>query len=138
MRSVVLLGHELSGRSPTDQSLSNRYGLLVKRAHCQARRCLAKPLHQSLTFPPRAPGVLGPQLADAYVRKLDIINRGLSGYNTRQALAILPQVIPSPQQARIRFLTIFFGANDARLPDTLPEPQQHVPLEEFMENMRVC
>lgn len=81
-------------------------------------------------------GFFGPALADAYVRKLDVINRGFSGYNTRQALQVLPKVIPSPQQARVRFLIVFFGANDARLPDTYPEPQQHVPLEELKENLR--
>ncbi|KAK5174758.1 uncharacterized protein LTR77_001841 [Saxophila tyrrhenica] len=81
-------------------------------------------------------GFFGPALADAYARKLDIINRGLSGYNTRQALQVLPQVVPTLQQARVRFLTIFFGANDARLPNTYPDPQQHVPLEEFRSNLK--
>ncbi len=81
-------------------------------------------------------GFLGPALSDVYVRRLDIINRGLSGYNTRQALKVLPQVIPTPEVARLRFLTIFFGANDARLPNTPPNPQQHVPAQEFKENLR--
>ncbi|KAK3058630.1 hypothetical protein LTR09_000195 [Extremus antarcticus] len=81
-------------------------------------------------------GFFGPALADAYLRRLDVINRGLSGYNTRQALQVLPQVIPPPEKARVRFLTIFFGANDARLPDTYPDPQQHIPLEEFKDNVR--
>lgn len=81
-------------------------------------------------------GFFGPALSDAYVRKLDVVNRGLSGYNTRQALKVLPQVIPRPDEARVRFLTIFFGANDARLPDTYPDPQQHVPLEEFVDNVK--
>jgi lysophospholipase L1-like esterase len=80
-------------------------------------------------------GFFGPALADAYVRKLDVINRGFSGYNTRQALQVLPKVIPSPQQARVRFLVIFFGANDARLPNTYPDPQQHIALDEFQENL---
>jgi isoamyl acetate esterase len=81
-------------------------------------------------------GFLGPALSDAYVRKLDIINRGLSGYNTRQALKVLPQVIPPPEKAKVRLLTIFLGANDARLPDTPPDPQQHVPIDEYNENLR--
>lgn len=81
-------------------------------------------------------GTFGSTLSEACIRKLDIINRGLSGYNTTQALKVLPHVIPSPDHARVRFLTIFFGANDARLPDTPPEPQQHVPLELFRDNLR--
>lgn len=78
----------------------------------------------------------GAALSDAYIRRLDIINRGLSGYNTRQALQVLPQIIPSPNYARIRFMTIFFGANDARLPNTPGGPQQHIPIEEFSQNIK--
>ncbi|KAK3700558.1 hypothetical protein LTR37_015886 [Vermiconidia calcicola] len=87
---------------------------------------------------PQTPGAgfFGPALTDAYVRKLDVINRGMSGYNTTQALKILPQAIPSPEHAGVRFLTIFFGANDARLPNTPSDPQQHVPLDKFKENLR--
>ena len=81
-------------------------------------------------------GFFGPALADYYVRRLDVINRGLSGYNTTQALKILPQIIPSPQKVRVRFMTISFGANDARLPDTPGGPQQHVPLQDFKDNLR--
>lgn len=33
-------------------------------------------------------------------------------------------------------MTIFFGANDARLSNTGPDPQQHVPLREFKENLK--
>ena len=57
-------------------------------------------------------------LQHAYIRRLDVVNRGLryrqwamecladsdSGYNTDQALAVLPHVIPPPHQARVRFL----------------------------------
>lgn len=81
-------------------------------------------------------GYLGPALSSAYVRKLDIVNRGFSGYNTRQALKLLPHIIPSPDQVTLRFLTIWFGANDARLPHTPGGPDQHVPIKEFKENLR--
>ncbi|KAF2718033.1 lipolytic enzyme [Polychaeton citri CBS 116435] len=75
-------------------------------------------------------------LSNAYIRRLDIVNRGLSGYNTTQALRVLPQVIPRPETARLRFLTVFFGANDARLPNTPGSPQQSVDLPLYMENLR--
>ena len=77
----------------------------------------------------------GAALADIYARKLDVINRGLSGYNTSQALWVLPKIIPHTAQARVRFLTIFFGANDARLPNT-PGPSQTISLEQYKENLK--
>ncbi|KAF2205263.1 SGNH hydrolase [Delitschia confertaspora ATCC 74209] len=73
-------------------------------------------------------------LQDAYIRRLDVINRGFSGYNTRQALKVLPKIIPSPEEACIRLMTVFFGANDASLADA--KNNQHVPLEEYKENLK--
>lgn len=81
-------------------------------------------------------GVFGPALSNAYVRRLDIINRGFSGYNTSQALQVLPEVMPQRSQARVRLMAIFFGANDARLPNTPGGPDQHVPLEQYKSNLR--
>lgn len=37
-------------------------------------------------------GGWGARLADWYVRKADVVNRGLSGYNSSWALAALPKV----------------------------------------------
>lgn len=81
-------------------------------------------------------GYLGPALVDYCIRRLDVINRGFSGYNTTQALKVLPKFMPSPQQARVRFILVFFGANDARLPNTPGGPDQHVPLDEYKNNLR--
>ncbi|BCS04953.1 SGNH/GDSL hydrolase family protein [Aspergillus luchuensis] len=50
-----------------------------------------------------------------YSRRLDVINRGFSGYNTSHALK-----------------TIFFGCNDACLPGNY----QHIPLDIYRENLR--
>ncbi|KAF2008678.1 SGNH hydrolase [Aaosphaeria arxii CBS 175.79] len=72
-------------------------------------------------------------LQHAYMRKLDIVNRGFSGYNTDQALKVLPYVLPTPEQARIRFLVVFFGANDASLPQAANN--QHVPLDRYKQNL---
>ncbi|KAL6705475.1 hypothetical protein ACN47E_006740 [Coniothyrium glycines] len=72
-------------------------------------------------------------LQAAYIRRLDVVNRGFSGYTSRQALQILPAIIPSPEEAKIRFLTVFFGANDASLPDA--PNKQHVPLDEYRSNL---
>lgn len=74
-------------------------------------------------------------LQDAYIRRLDVINRGFSGYNTSQALSVLPRIVTPPtHSSRIKLFVIFFGANDARLPNT-PGPAQTVPLQEFTENI---
>ncbi|KAF2751232.1 SGNH hydrolase [Sporormia fimetaria CBS 119925] len=72
-------------------------------------------------------------LQHTYIRRLDVVNRGFSGYNTRDALKVLPRIIPSPQHALIRVLVVFFGANDASLPQQ--ENNQHIPLSEYKENL---
>ncbi|KZV96498.1 SGNH hydrolase [Exidia glandulosa HHB12029] len=80
-------------------------------------------------------GGLGFLLADAYRRKLDVLNRGFGGYNTEWALPIFEQVIPKKdEQAHLpttRLVVIWFGANDAALPGS----PQHVPLERYKANL---
>ncbi|KAJ4985440.1 alpha-L-fucosidase [Stagonosporopsis vannaccii] len=68
-----------------------------------------------------------------YCRRIDIVKRGFSGYNTVNALSILPKILPSPEQSCVRLVSFFFGANDISLPNTTG---QHVPLDEFKENLR--
>lgn len=66
--------------------------------------------------------------------------RGLSGYNTRWALKVLARVMEGAAAAGAdpAALTIFFGANDASLPDQ-KQAHQHVPLEEYQSNLRaIC
>ncbi|KAI9691438.1 MAG: hypothetical protein M1822_007509 [Bathelium mastoideum] len=75
-----------------------------------------------------------PALQQAYIRRLDIVNRGFNGYNTSQALKVLPYIVPSPQEARVKFLTVFFGANDARLPNGCESPQ-HISPDEYRKNL---
>jgi lysophospholipase L1-like esterase len=77
-------------------------------------------------------------LCHAYMRRLTVVNAGLSGYSSDQAVDILPKLLPSPSQAKIRIFVVFFGANDARLPGSGEgtSPDQHVPLEAYKENLR--
>lgn len=77
---------------------------------------------------------LTPALQDVYIRRLDVINRGFSGYNTSQALEALPIFMPTLAQAKVRFMAIFFGANDACLPDS--STHQHVSLSRYKQNLR--
>jgi len=67
-------------------------------------------------------------LQDNYIRRLDVVNRGFSGYTSPLALQTLPRFFPTPSQAHVRVMTVFFGANDACLPGSV----QHVPLEKYV------
>ena len=48
--------------------------------------------------------------------QVDVINRGYSGYNTRWANHLLRSIFP-PVPHQIQLVTLFWGANDAALPD---------------------
>ncbi|XP_074751759.1 isoamyl acetate-hydrolyzing esterase 1 homolog [Athene noctua] len=75
----------------------------------------------------------GAALAERLVRKCDVVNRGLSGYNTRWAKLVLPRLITKSAESTVA-VTIFFGANDSALKDL--NPKQHVPLEEYAANLK--
>lgn len=71
--------------------------------------------------------------------QVDVVLRGYSGYNTRWALKVLDRVFPASEggdggTAPVA-VTVFFGANDASLPDRY-SAFQHVPIHEFKHNLR--
>ncbi|CAK7206761.1 hypothetical protein SEUCBS139899_009567 [Sporothrix eucalyptigena] len=72
-------------------------------------------------------------------RRFDVINRGLSGYNTSQALRVLPTLFPPPSPSpftpRLAYLFVLFGANDSVLPDEASGSSQHVPLATYTANL---
>lgn len=70
------------------------------------------------------------KLADWWTRRVDILNRGYSGYNSRWAKIVFDEVILSENPD---FLFLFFGANDAIEESAV----HHVPLEEYADNIRV-
>ncbi|XP_061824383.1 isoamyl acetate-hydrolyzing esterase 1 homolog isoform X1 [Nerophis lumbriciformis] len=77
----------------------------------------------------------GSGIADKLTRKCDVVNRGLSGYNSRWARVVLPRILNSEGSAdNIAAVTVFFGANDSALEDK--NPQQHVPLHEYSDNLK--
>jgi len=91
----------------------------------------------SITQGAWAPGDagIGQRLAHVYARKLDVLNRGYSGYNTTWGLPVFKQCLAragTPNVPKIRVLTIWFGANDACI---VPSPQ-HVPLSDFTANLK--
>lgn len=80
-------------------------------------------------------GCFAQRLAQDYVRKLDVLNRGFSGYNTDWAIPVFRQCLSPPETQslaqKIRLLTIWYGANDAEIPPY----SQHVPLERYQTNL---
>ncbi|CAN1347739.1 GDSL esterase/lipase At5g62930 [Linum perenne] len=87
-------------------------------------------------------GGWGASLTDSYSRKADVFNRGYGGYNTRWALFLLHQLFPLVLHYFFPFssnitdpTTVFFGANDAALLGRTSE-KQHVPLDEYKDNLR--
>ena len=67
-------------------------------------------------------------LANHFQRRIDFINRGLSGYTTRWAKTILPQIVHT--ENRPDLIVLFFGANDAAT-----NALQHVPIDEYATNL---
>lgn len=82
------------------------------------------------------PNGWGADIANKVARKCDVLNRGLSGYNSRWARILLPRLLESQNhsESHIAAVTVFFGANDSALKEV--NPQQHVPLQEYSENLK--
>lgn len=73
----------------------------------------------------------GSALQNIYTRRLDVIQRGFAGYNSRWAKKILPKILENENtvNSKVAIGTIFFGTNDA----ALGGPQK-VPLDEYIAN----
>jgi len=77
------------------------------------------------------------ELANAYQRRADVLNRGCSGYNTAMYLQhVFPQVLREIEAVAddLVLVVVFFGANDAALAEV--DAHHHVPLPEFRGNLR--
>eukprot|EP00525_Craspedostauros_australis_P000214 CAMPEP_0198124964 /NCGR_PEP_ID=MMETSP1442-20131203/41441_1 /TAXON_ID= /ORGANISM="Craspedostauros australis, Strain CCMP3328" /LENGTH=284 /DNA_ID=CAMNT_0043784481 /DNA_START=102 /DNA_END=956 /DNA_ORIENTATION=- len=83
-----------------------------------------------------AMGGWGGGLAHIYQRRADVLNRGMSGYNTRWFLRYANDtgvLGDGVLDESVMLVTIFFGANDASL--LQHNPHAHVPLEEYKANL---
>ena len=78
-------------------------------------------------------GGWGSELADVYQRRADVLNRGMSGYNSRWYLRYAEETGIWNEPGKVALVTIFFGANDAAKKDL--EPKVHVPLDEYKANI---
>ncbi|KAL8468182.1 hypothetical protein ACS0TY_031424 [Phlomoides rotata] len=80
-------------------------------------------------------GGWGASLANHFSRTADVVLRGYGGYNTRWALLVKEKVFPAAESGGAPLaVTVFFGANDASLPDRYGA-FQHVPLDEYKQNL---
>lgn len=75
----------------------------------------------------------GSDLANMFQRRADVLNRGMSGYNTRWYIRYAEDNGVWDEAGNIMLVTIFFGANDAALLER--DPAKHVPLTEFKTNV---
>jgi len=72
------------------------------------------------------------QLSTHFSRRADVLNRGLSGYNTRWVLKVFDRSWPPHETTALAVL--WFGNNDMADAE-LGTPMRHVPLEEFKANL---
>ncbi|KAK8503983.1 hypothetical protein V6N13_092792 [Hibiscus sabdariffa] len=82
-------------------------------------------------------GGWGAALANHFARTVDVVLRGYSGYNTRWAFKVFDRVFPAAGSGGSEpplAVTVFFGANDACLPDGYGA-FQHVPVDEYKRNL---
>ncbi|KAL1407206.1 isoamyl acetate-hydrolyzing esterase [Vanrija albida] len=94
----------------------------------------------SITNQQHEDGSMQARFSAAYRRKLDILNRGYGGYNTRWTRLLFDTIFAKKEDAArvpaVRLVTIWFGANDSVLPDAEQKVRQHVPLAEYTANLR--
>ncbi|KAK8955320.1 GDSL esterase/lipase [Platanthera guangdongensis] len=91
----------------------------------------------SITRESFSKGGWGAALAHHFSRTADVVLRGYNGYNTRWALKGANRAMHGTcaDGEHPLVLTVFFGANDASLPDR-SSGFQHVPLDEYQSNLR--
>ncbi|KAG9119824.1 hypothetical protein FRC07_004948 [Ceratobasidium sp. 392] len=92
-------------------------------------------LGDSLTQGGWEPGGFVQRLAYVYGRRLDVLNRGLSGYNTEWGIPVFEESFAKTELQvalpKVKLLIVWFGANDS----VLEHSPQHVPLPRFIENI---
>ncbi|GMG36282.1 unnamed protein product [Ambrosiozyma monospora] len=92
--------------------------------------------------PPKEPiFTLGSALSNAYTRKLQVVQRGFGGYNSVHGKKLLPKILEQEHDnvqdgEKIKLAYIFFGSNDSRLSGSNKDNNQHVPLDQYVANIK--
>ncbi|EJU05265.1 SGNH hydrolase [Dacryopinax primogenitus] len=76
-------------------------------------------------------------LAESYIRKLAVVNRGYGGYNAKFLYEIVKQMVVEKSRkdfSEVALVTLFIGANDAT--DPVLNPRQHIPLPLYKEKVK--
>ncbi len=73
-------------------------------------------------------GTWGALLADALRRRADVINRGFSGYTSRDFRELLPSIVTPDGMSGAVAATVFLGTNDAKDPEIA---RWWVPVDEY-------
>ena len=75
---------------------------------------------------------ISPALQHEYARKLQVVARGFSGYNSEHASHIINPILEAESSggSTVRLIVIFFGTNDSARND-----QQYVPIERCAKNL---
>ena len=76
----------------------------------------------------------GGQLAHAYQRRADVLNRGMAGYNTDWFLRYIQQHENDVFVPNVKLVIIFFGANDAS--DSHLNPRHYVAIPQYKDNLK--
>jgi isoamyl acetate esterase len=76
------------------------------------------------------------RLNETYKPSVDMLNRGRSGFNTRQTLdTVVPSLLQELNKATPPvFITLWLGANDAALANG-PSSSQHIAIDEYKRNL---
>lgn len=80
-------------------------------------------------------GGWGAILADIYARKADILLRGYAGWNSRRAIQVMDKIFPKDAPIQPSLVIVYFGGNDSMGAHS-SGLGPHVPLPEYIENMR--
>lgn len=85
---------------------------------------------------------LGAALQNAYARKLQVLQRGFSGYTSRDGVPLVKSILKAEhddvaESQKIKIGYVFFGTNDARKKGKSSDNKEHIPLDTYVSNMKL-